>query len=53
MIDVANRAYVYMRFLAFEFFLGHSVTPIPDYDFLEMASAMLAGTSAYLVNSML
>jgi len=50
---VTNRAHIDMRLFAFEFFLGHSATPIPGYCFLITASAMLAGTSEYLANSML
>jgi hypothetical protein len=50
---MTNRAHIDMRLCAFEFFLGHSATPIPVYCFLMMASAILAGTSEYLANSML
>jgi hypothetical protein len=52
-VYVTDRAHIDMRLCAFEFFLGHSATPIPDYCFLITASAILAGTSEYLENSIL
>ncbi len=54
-VDVTDRAHVDVRLCAFEFFFGHPATTPMTLITVSwmMASAMLAGTSLYLANSML